>query len=191
MAYLQTGQPAQAACALRQAMSCGTNTADVHNHLGVALSRQGKTAEAVAAYQTALRLAPDFAAAHINLARALAALGRLEEARIEQEWRWSTQTAKSRKFRKPRWTGEPLKGRTILVYADESVEDALPCQKYLVSLRERGARVIAACSEELLPVISQAPGMYAVVPIGELLPEHDLYVPLLSLPWLMGRGRAE
>src|SRR5205807_815824 len=143
----------------------------------------GKTGEAVTAYQTALRLAPDFAPAHINLARAYQALGRHEEAWIEQEWRWSTQTSKKRRFRKPRWTGEPLQGRTILVYADETSEEALPCLRYLVSLRERGGRVIVACSEELLPVLSHAPGTYTTVPIGDSLPEHDVYVPLMSLPW--------
>jgi tetratricopeptide (TPR) repeat protein len=190
LAYLQSGQAAAAIAALRQAMRRGVNTPDVYNHLGVALSRCGKTAEAVTAYRTAMRLAPDFAAAHINVARAYLALGLHDEAWIEQEWRWSTQTSKNRRFRQPRWTGEPLNGRTILVYADETSEDALPCLPHLVTLRERGGRVVVASSKELLPVFSETRDVYTAVPLADELPEHDIYVPLLSLPWLLGRSRA-
>ncbi len=187
LAYLQSGQADLAIGALRQAIRQGASGPDVYNHLGVALSRCDRTAEAVAAYQTALRLAPEFAPAHINMARAFQVLGRREEAWIEQEWRWSTQTSKNHKFRQPRWTGEVIAGRTILVYADETPEEALPCLRYLVTLRERAGRVIVACCAELLPVFSQAPGIYAVVPLGEVLPEHDVYVPLLSLAWLLSQ----
>jgi hypothetical protein len=55
-------------------------------------------------------------------------------------------------------------------------------------LRERGGRVIVACSTESLPVFSPAPAVDAAVPLGDSLPEHDLYVPLLSLPWLMSKS---
>jgi hypothetical protein len=63
--------------------------------------------------------------------------------------------------------------------------------RHLVALRERGGRVIVACSEELLPIFAQAPAIYAAVPLGDVLPEHDLYVPLLSLPWLISRSRTD
>jgi tetratricopeptide (TPR) repeat protein len=185
LAYLESGQAAQAIAALRQAVQCGRTSPDVYNHLGVALARIGKAAEAVDAYRTALRLAPEFAAAHVNLARALVALERYHEAWLELEWQWNARAVSTRKLRKPRWAGEPLKGRTILVYAEDSIENTLPYLKYVVALGDRAGRVILGCSPELLDKLSAAPGVYATVPLGDSLPDHDAYVPLLSLPWLL------
>ena len=161
---------------------------DVYNHLGVALSRIGKTSEAVDAYRTALRLAPEFAAAHVNLARAFVALERYHEAWLELEWQWNSRAVSNRKLRKPRWAGEPLKGRTILVYAEDSPAETLPYLKYVIELSNLAGRVILACSPELLSKVSAAPGVYAAVPMGETLPDHDVYVPLLSLPWLLEKS---
>ena len=185
LAYLESGQAAQAIAALRQAVQCGRTSPDVYNHLGVALARMGRTAEAVDAYRTALRLVPEFAAAHVNLARAFVALGHFHEAWLELEWQWNMRAASTRKLRKPRWAGEPLEGRTILVYAEDSPENTLPYLKYVVALSARAGRVILACSPELLGTLSAAPGVYATVPSGDSLPDHDAYVPLLSLPWLL------
>ena len=161
---------------------------EVHNHLGVALARAGKTSEAVEAYRTALRLRPDFAPAHINLGRAYLALGRLEEAWMEQEWRWSSMAARPFKFRKPRWNGSPLTGRTVLVYADETADDVKQYIQYAVALRELGGRVVVACRPELTATVLASPGVDAVHVLGDSLPEHDLYVPLLSLPWLLSKN---
>jgi Flp pilus assembly protein TadD len=187
LACLEAGDAAEAVAALRRALRTGRNTPEVYNHFGVALSRIGKTTEAVEAYRTALRLQSDFAPAHINLAHAYLALGRFEEAWIELEWRWSSRASRPYKFKKPRWTGEPLRGRTILVYADESPEDTRQYIKYVAGLRELVARVIVICRPELTGLVSQARGVDAAHPLGNALPDHDLYVPLLSLPWLLSK----
>jgi tetratricopeptide (TPR) repeat protein len=185
LAFLESGETEQAIAALRLAIRTGQNTADVYNHLGVALLRTGLAAEAVDAYQTALRLAPEFAAAHINLAQAYRELGRLDEACLELEWKWSSRNGRLRKLRQPRWTGESLEGRTILIYADESAHDTLKSLPYTGQLKERGARVIVACAPDLVSAVSQIPGIADAVPIGDSLPEHDFYVPLLSLARLL------
>jgi hypothetical protein len=83
-----------------------------------------------------------------------------------------------------------LRGRTILVYAEDSPENTLPYLKYVVSLSDRAGRVILACSPELLGKLSAAPGVYATVRLGDSLPDHDAYVPLLTLPWLLEKCRA-
>jgi hypothetical protein len=98
--------------------------------------------------------------------------------------------ASTHKLRKPRWAGEPLDGRTILVYAEDSVDTTLPYLRYVVALSERARHVILACSPGLLSKLSAAPGVYAAVPMGDALPDHDAYVPLLSLPWLLEKSGA-
>jgi tetratricopeptide (TPR) repeat protein len=188
LAYLESGQAELAVPALRQALRNHRISPDVYNHLGVALSRIGRTLEAIESYRTALRLAPELAAAHVNLAGAFVALGRYSEAWLEMEWQWSSHACSTRKLRRPRWAGEPLNGRTILVYSEASAGATLPYLKYVVGLSQLPCRVILACSPELLSKLSAAPGVYSVVPLGDSLPDHDVYVPLLSLPWLLEKS---
>ena len=187
LACLEAGAALDSVVALRQALRCGYTGPDVYNHLGVALSRSGKMTEAIDAYRTALRLQPDFAPAHINLAHAFLALGRLEEAWMEQEWQWSARVSRPYKFKKPRWSGEPLKGRTILVYADETDDDVRRYIKHAATLHEHRGRVIVVCRPEMTSIVGETPGIEGAVPLGDALPDHDLYVPLLSLPWLLSR----
>jgi len=51
-----------------------------HNHLGLALAKQGRLEEGISSYAEALRINPDYVDAHNNLGTALAGLGRFEEA---------------------------------------------------------------------------------------------------------------
>jgi hypothetical protein len=106
---------------------------------------------------------------------------------MELEWQWSSRTARPYKFKKPRWSGEPLRGRTILVYADETPDDIRRYIHHAAALNDRGSRVVVVCRPEMVAVVSATPGIEAAVPLGEALPDHDLYVPLLSLPWLLSR----
>jgi tetratricopeptide (TPR) repeat protein len=189
LAYLELEEPESAASVLRGAVGSGRATPDDYNHLGVALSRIGRPAEAVEALHAALRLRPDFAAAHVNLAQAYTALGRFDEAFLEREWRWSLGNPGSPRPKRRRWAGEPIGGRTILVYADEPLSSVLEHIRYVDALRDKRCRVVLACRPEVAADLAKRDGMPCVVPLNESLPEHDLHARLLSLPWLLRNSR--
>jgi tetratricopeptide (TPR) repeat protein len=77
--YVQAGAFAEAELHYRQALA-GRPTAETHNGLGYALSRQGRTDEAVAEFRKAIDVDPKFTPAYNNLADALAQQGKLDEA---------------------------------------------------------------------------------------------------------------
>jgi len=188
LAYLELGEPESAASVLRGSVRDGRATPDDYNHLGVALSRIGKPPEAIEALHAALRLRPDFAAAHVNLAEAYSALGRFEEACLEREWRWSSGNLGQSRLKRRRWAGEPIDGRTVLVYADEPLSSVLEHVGYIDALRDRGCRVMLACRPEVAVEVAKRDAIPRVVPVNEPLPDHDLYVRLLSLPWLLRKS---
>jgi tetratricopeptide (TPR) repeat protein len=66
-AALESGVPARAADALREAIQIKPDYAEAHNNLGIAFATQGRIREAIVEWELALRIKPDFADAARNL----------------------------------------------------------------------------------------------------------------------------
>jgi tetratricopeptide (TPR) repeat protein len=93
--------------------------------------------------------------------------------------------ARRRTFPMPLWTGEPLVGRSILVYAEQGLGDSLHFCRYLAELAGRGARVIFECPQKLVSILETLdPKPELVVAPANPAPAADYHVPLLSLPGL-------
>jgi tetratricopeptide (TPR) repeat protein len=183
-ALLQLRRASEAVDRLREAVRLGAASPAVHNNIGAALLRLGDPVGAEAEFHTALRLQPDYPGAHFNLAHALFSQSRFEEAWIEHEWRWRMPGAARRRFKQPKWAGEPLNGRTVLLYCEQSVEDAILFARFAAIAKERGGRVVLECSPTVTTILASCPFVDQVVPAGAELPEFDVQLPLLSIPGL-------
>jgi len=80
LAAAQSGDYAQAADFIHQAVMLCPNTAHYHSNLGNVRQEQGRLDEAIAAHRQAIALAPNIAAYHHNLGNALRLHMRLEAA---------------------------------------------------------------------------------------------------------------
>jgi tetratricopeptide (TPR) repeat protein len=171
----------------RQALGLKPDLATGWNNLGLALQAENELPEATVAYREALRVAPDFAQAHWNLSLALLAAGQYAEGWREYEWRHRAQTfGAAAASPAPRWQGENLLGRTILLTAEQGFGDALQFVRFAALLKDRGARVIVRAQDALIGILASAPGVAAVVRAGDSLPAHDFQLPLLSVAGALG-----
>lgn len=88
-----------------------------------------------------------------------------------------------------RWRGEPLQGASLLVAAEQGIGDQLQFLRFVRALRERHVgELVVECHAHLLPLFtSQSIAWPDVrfVPRGAP-PETTWYVPLLSLPLVLG-----
>jgi Flp pilus assembly protein TadD len=182
MSLLRNGAPQEAFEHFQTVVRARPRHAEAHNNLGMALMDQGRTEEAVAAYAEALRLNPDYAEAHVNRAQAWLTLGNLAEGWPEYEWRWKLPGAAARTFRQPRWDGSPLAGKTILLWAEQSLSDTIQFIRYARLLQEQGARVLCQCQRPLARLLSRCPYLDEVFPEGSSIPSFDVHLPLPSLP---------
>jgi hypothetical protein len=82
-------------------------------------------------YRAAIRQAPDDALLHENLAIVLLLAGRLAEGWSESEWRWRGRPALAMGFTQPRWEGEKLNGRTLLVHAEQGIGSNIQFCRYV------------------------------------------------------------
>src|SRR6185437_2340658 len=180
-----------AIAAYRRALERKPEHATAWNNLGLALQAANRLPEAIAAFRSALAHAPSFAHAHWNLALALLSSGEYAEGWREYEWRLRLPELGGRApaLPVPRWNGQDLAGRTLLVTAEQGLGDALQFIRFAAPLAERGIRVVVRAAATLCPLLATAPGVAATVPMDEALPACDAEIPLLSLPLMLDTRR--
>ena len=94
------------------------------DNLGTARLRQGRLEDALECYERALALQPDHAEAHRNRAMAWLARGEFERGWPEYEWRWRMKSFNPRNYSQPRWTGQPLEGKRVLLWPEQGHGDS-------------------------------------------------------------------
>ncbi|HYH17666.1 MAG TPA: tetratricopeptide repeat protein [Azospirillum sp.] len=164
----------------RAAIAVAPARTEAWYNMAVTLADQDLNGQAIDAYRRALALAPEDAHTHCNLAHQLLLAGRFAEGWREFEWRFEANVVFPERGR-PRWWGEPLEGRTILLYGEQGHGDTLQFVRYAPLVAARGGRVIVECPPALVRLVATVPGVAAAHPLGEA-PAFDLICPMLSLP---------
>jgi tetratricopeptide (TPR) repeat protein len=121
--------------------------------LGVCLLGHSKFDEAISAFKRALDLAGgDLPTAEWNLSLAYLGKGDLENGWALHKARFLADDLPvlKRKFNKPAWEGESLEGKTLVVYADQGVGDALRASTILPEIIEEADKVIIEASQKLI-----------------------------------------
>ncbi|CCG40813.1 tetratricopeptide repeat protein [Magnetospirillum molischianum] len=156
-----------------------------HTHFGIALYNSGELQAAEGSFRVALSLNPDDVIAHFNLAAVLLRTGRLAEGWAEYEWRRRLFGFPDLNTTRPEWHGEPLDGKTLLLYGEQGLGDTLHFARYAHLAAAQGARVVLAVQRPLLRLMRSVPGVAEVVPMGEAV-TADYHLPLLSAPLRFG-----
>jgi tetratricopeptide (TPR) repeat protein len=195
LAWQYLNEIEKATACFEDAVAANPKLASAQTGLGYMYARRARHAEALGHYDQALRLDATSAITHANRALSLEALGQLEEAWKESEWRYSIPTASSfypYRYTKPKWKGERLQGRTLLVHREQGFGDVIQYLRFLPLLGRLDGRVRFECPTLLLPLVSSMPGLEAIPAQSRPVPEEmfDYYVPLLSLPHVLKFGAA-
>lgn len=82
--------------------------------------------------------------------------------------------------------GDDLTGKTVFVAAEQGFGDALQFARFLPVLAGRCARLVVECQPELIDLFATMDGVAQVVPKGGPVPAHDVWVPIMSLAWVLG-----
>jgi tetratricopeptide (TPR) repeat protein len=164
------------------------NDATSHRYLGMVWQDLGMLAAAEQSYREALRLDPNDAESHWQMFSALASQGQFLRAWEEHEWRWEMKDRATprRSFSQPRWKGDDLAGRALLLYSEQGFGDSIQAVRYVPLVQARGGRVLLWCPPELVALFQTIPGVAEV--FSTLGPESkfDYHLPLMSLPMAFG-----
>lgn len=160
-------------------------------NIGVLSQALGDLDAAIGYYREAIALSPESRLAGPNLATALLTRFDFKAGFAEFESRLQLAHIRVPETNAPRWQGEGLAGRHLLVTAEQGYGDMLQFARFLPPLAELEGVVTAECQPGLERLFSSLPGVDRVVTLGQPLPDADVTVPLLSLPFVRGCSLAE
>lgn len=131
--------------------------ASAHIGLGMVADAAGSPDEAMRRFDLAIEKAPE-SPARYNRALALLRHGRLAEGWRAYEWRWTSPVFKAapRHQNIPRWRGEPLAGKKLLVWGEQGVGDEIIFASMVPDLVERGIDVTLECDARLAPLFRRS-----------------------------------
>lgn len=186
LARLKRFDEALAAC--WTAVQLDPDAAAAWSNLGVLLVQMGRHGDAEACCRRSLSLDPQYPKARINLAYLCLRDGRWDEGWSHYDWRgWQLDLAG--RVTCPRWQGEPLDGRRVLVGLEGGYGDMIQFSRYAAVLKQAGAQhVTLLCPPPLLALLSTLDGVDEVLPADGLLPpaHWDCWTSATSVPRLAG-----
>lgn len=172
------------------ALRLNPEAAATHNNLGKFLGEQNRLAESEEHYQRALEDKPQMAQAHMNLALVHLVKGDLPRGFAEYEWRWKIGNITPPNWPQPRWDGQSLRGRTILLYEEQGLGDTLQFIRYADLIKAQcgseGGAILVRCNPTFKRLFEKMASIDALVAPETELPSFDCHAPLMSLPLLMG-----
>lgn len=179
----------QAAQAVARSLACDPSNTQAMLNLAEISKSLGDWQGAREAYDAATALAPDDLKLRMQHGYTLVTCG---------DWPrgWTLAEARDRvpgmkvhaeSIDSPRWDGTtPLAGRTVLVTHEQGFGDMLMAIRFARDLAARGARVLLRAPRPLVPLLVHAPGVSGCTELHTPLPAHDLHVPVMSLPAVLG-----
>jgi tetratricopeptide (TPR) repeat protein len=166
-----------------EALKLWPDFAEAAYNRGVTLSDLGRPREALKSYLRALEIQPDYLDARCNLAFCRLQLGDFSQGWKDYEAQWQKSILAKRQpvMPQPRWMGvESIRGKTILLHADEGLGDTIQFSRYAKNAKARGARVVLMVQRPLLKLLADINGADKVVAKGGRVPKTDYHCPLMK-----------
>ncbi|HDR9586141.1 TPA: hypothetical protein QDC22_003892 [Burkholderia stabilis] len=184
------------ACAARLAALAPDNALAMNN-VAMAMKEAQRWDDAQAYAARACALAPDDASFRFNLAIIQLVRGNYAAGWHGHEARWDG--AGELRGRRPalpgpRWQGEPLAGKTLLVWGEQGLGDVLQFCRFVAPLAARvhreGGRLVWNTFPQVGTLMQRSLGAHAdAFSVGggvDALPAFDYEVPLIGLPLMLG-----
>lgn len=187
IAYLSLMEAERAYDVLQRALSIRPDMTSAMTNIGTACRDLERLEEAVFWYNHALSLEPDDADTHWNFALALLHQGNYKLGWQEYEWRFQkSDKINIRSYELPRWKGENLRGKRIILQAEQGYGDTIQFMRYAQVIASQGADVIVECQDlNIQSVVKLLPNVADVITWNDLQPPADLTIPLLSIPFIV------
>ncbi|HWA92038.1 MAG TPA: tetratricopeptide repeat protein [Rhizomicrobium sp.] len=138
----QVGRSQEALDSLDRAQALDPKDPGILNNKATILKSLGRLDEALPVWREAIQAAPNDANTQTNYAMACLLTGDFETglAIFEQRWAKKENAGKRPALPFPEWKGEPLKGKRIMVYAEQGLGDIVQFSRYLPMLQAADAQ---------------------------------------------------
>jgi tetratricopeptide (TPR) repeat protein len=186
----------EAISCFKQVLALDSGSTEAVTRLATTLSDISQVDVALDVLDQFLQARPDSVECHQNKALILLRAGRLESGFEEYEWRLypSPVSVTARPFPMPRWQGDSLADRKLLIWMEQGIGDEVLSLKQWNSFLNSsdGERCIIECDRRLAELIERSfPSVTVVARQNPAAPETktaDVTCPAWSAPRLLGAG---
>jgi len=170
-----------------QALTEDRNSASAFNNYGNVLRESGDPLGAIPFLQRSIQLAPHHPTAQFNLAVAYLLAGDYAQGWPQYETRWNYEhlAGELPNYPQPRWTGQDLKDKTVLVVGEQGHGDNIQFIRFIGDIIDRGGKVVLTLNTSLRPLMIGA-SIPTILVDGDPLPEFDYWIPIMSIPGVIG-----
>ena len=184
------GQLDKALAAFNRALEAAPPTAHLYCNIANAYVDKCDYEQADYCYQQALNLDPDFVGANYSRSMLHLLLGDFRQGWREHDARLNlpgvVQRFSGSERTIPMWEGQPIPGKTLLVYGEQGFGDSIQFCRYLPLLQQRVDHLVFEVRPELLRLMRALPGNIECVArrddLGMPATHFDYHIPLMSLP---------
>ncbi|MDN7494594.1 tetratricopeptide repeat protein [Burkholderia gladioli] len=197
VAYRARYDLARSIAAAERALALAPDSALAQNNASCAYKEAQRWDEAERCARRALALSPDDASFRFNLAIIELARGNFADGWLGHEARWqgsSELRGGHPALNAPRWRGEPLAGKTLLVWGEQGMGDLLQFCRAIPLLAEHvhreGGRLAWNSFPQMGELLSRSLGAHVDLYSSDVsldrLPAADYQLPIGSVPWQLG-----
>lgn len=186
---LAANDPARAEALARALLSNGSGPVQVWSILVQSLRRQGRPAEAKPILEMLVDHLPANMELRFDLAETLLQLGEFERGWREYRHRYAMAhtVALERKVQRPRWDGQPMAGKVLLIHDEQGFGDTFQFLRLVPWAKKKsGAHVVLQITKEQESFPRRMEGIDQIVLRGQLPPPFDLHCEMMSLPMALG-----
>jgi hypothetical protein len=171
-----------------QALTQDRNSASAFNNYGNVLREAGDPEGAIPFLQRSIQLVPGAVTPNFNLAVAYLLAGDYARGWPQYEHRWNFEhlTGTLPQFKQPRWTGQELKDKTILVIQEQGLGDTIQFVRFVFGLYHAGAKIILQVNNNLEPLFLGSPVIHKIIDVTDAPEDFDYWTPIMSIPGIMG-----
>jgi hypothetical protein len=171
-----------------QAFTQDRHSASAFNNYGNVLRECGDPAGAIPFLSRSMQLAPGHPTAPFNIAVAFLLAGDYKNGfhAYESRWNYEHLAGALPNYTQPRWTGQDVKDKTVLVVGEQGHGDNIQFVRFVGDIISRGANAILVVNENLKPLLDGPDKKFKVTTPGDPLPQFDYWVPIMSIPGVIG-----
>ncbi|PWW09551.1 glycosyl transferase family 8 [Mangrovibacter plantisponsor] len=180
---------AEAEVVLCQALASGTGPVALWRQLYMAFRQQGKFVAATQVMDMIVQTVPGDMGARFDLSEMLLLQGEFTRGWREYRFRYKLDHTRmfERHMQKPRWEGQPVKGKTLLIHDEQGYGDTFQFLRLVEQAQERsGAHIILEVNQEACNLARRVSGYNQLIVRGTLPPPFDFHCELMSLPAALG-----
>lgn len=154
----------------------------IHKNYATSLREFCQFEHALAHYKAASDLQPENEHIKWDMAITYLHMGQYAEGWKAFEARWKIGKMEDRPQVAPKWNGEDLHKKTILIHGEQGFGDTILCSRYISLVKEKGARVIFECKKELHSLFSTISDIDNMTEYGKADEPFDYQISIMSLP---------